>query len=73
MEGISLKVFLNFYDNWNGRYKLNDDNLDCICRGTLLDADKLIEKYGNRIVKAFGFYQDEQYPTVYELTIRLSD
>ena len=54
-----FKDFMNYYDNWNGTTRINDDNLECIVEGRtniIMDTrPDLLE----REVVAFGFYDGE--------------
>ena len=53
---LTLKSFLEKYDNWNGKTRINDDNLDTIVE------DETVNIYDNRKdllemqVVSFGFY-----------------
>lgn len=55
---MTLREFLDLYDNWNGVICINDDNLNLVVKGNpyvVLSYEKLIEMK----VVAFGFYDNE--------------
>lgn len=66
-----LKQFMDMYDNWNGKTKINDDNLDTIIEGKIIDIMDCVaqfhpltevenyEKLFTMKVVAFGFYDEE--------------
>lgn len=63
-HAISLKRLLEMYDDWNGRTRVNDNELNVIVE------DRTVNIYDNRKellqkeVVAFGFYDGE-------LTVRI--
>lgn len=55
---VTLRKFLEMYDNWNGDAVINDDELNPIIRG----RPSYILSWGNvggKKVVAFGFYDGE--------------
>lgn len=65
---MKLRQFIEMYDNWNGTIKVNDDNLDMIVSGCILEIIECIpmlnkvknyEKLFDMKVVSFGFYDDE--------------
>ena len=55
---MNFKTLLELYDNWNGKTRVNDDNLNVIVE------DKTVNIYDNRKdlfdreVVSFGFYDN---------------
>lgn len=66
---MKLKDFLDMYDNWNSKTKINDDTLETIIVGSTLDiinghcafckSGYSYRKLWNKEVVAFGFYENE--------------
>lgn len=53
---MSLKDFLEMYDNWNGNTQINGDNLETIVEGnTCKIYDNRVDLHEKHVV-AFGFY-----------------
>ena len=56
---MTFMDFMDMYDNWNGRVKVNDNNLKTIVRGPtsrIMDTRK--DLYEKEVV-AFGFFGEE--------------
>lgn len=65
---MNFKKFIEMYDNWNGTIKINDDNLETIIKGKIIDivenhctvfiARDCINLLEMKVI-AFGFYDNE--------------
>ena len=68
---MTLRRFMEMYDNWNGVTKVNDDNLNTIVYGRTMDIMECFESFDSKTevenydklfgmeVVAFGFYDEE--------------
>ena len=56
---MKFKDFMDYYDNWNGITKVNDDNLDMIIRHKTSHIMETCTDLFNMEVKSFGFYDGE--------------
>lgn len=55
---MNFKKFMNMYDNWNGRTRVNDDNLETIVEDiTAIVADDYPELWNKEVI-AFGFIEN---------------
>ena len=61
---MTLKDFLDTYDNWDGIVKVNDDNLNTIAKDNIITIMETRKDLYDKEVVAFGFYDGE-------LTIRI--
>ena len=63
---MSVKIFLEMYDNWNGKTRINDDNLNLIVEGhtSLIyeNPNNMMNYHGRNILEmevvSFGFYEN---------------
>lgn len=53
---MKFKDFLEMYDDWNGRTRVNDNNLDLIVENNTCKIVEEREDLCNMKVVAFGFY-----------------
>lgn len=51
---IKFKPFIDLYDNWNGRARVNDDNLETMVEDFAVSIAERIELFDKEVV-AFGF------------------
>lgn len=63
---MKLVVFLEMYDDWNGRVRVNNDVLDTIVKGTIhkivddiYDPNSKLSYLMDKEVVSFGFYDNE--------------
>lgn len=57
---MTLKEFLDMYDNWNGNIVVNDNNLNPVVRSKIFILTyRSLPNLMNKEVIAFGFYDDE--------------
>lgn len=69
MVTMKLREFLKLYDNWNGTTKINDDNLETIVIGSIVDmayghctffkSGYSYSQLWNKQVVSFDFYDNE--------------
>lgn len=52
---IKFKQFIELYDNWNGRTRVNDDNLETIVEDFTVSIADRTDLFDKEVV-AFGFY-----------------
>lgn len=63
---MKFKEFLELYDDWNGRTRVNDNNLDMIAEYNTCKIAEERKDLHNMEVVAFGFYDGV-------LTVRLKE
>lgn len=61
---MTFKNFMDLYDNWNETLVVNDNNLNPIVKGNVLDIMDSEQYLFKKEVIAFGFYDNE-------LTVRI--
>lgn len=52
---IKFKQFIELYDNWNGRTRVNDDRLETIAEDFTISIAERTDLF-DKDVFAFGFY-----------------
>ena len=62
---MSFKEFMDLYDNWNGRIRINDKDLNEVIEDATLTIMNSRKDLYDKTVMAFGFYDDI-------LTVRLN-
>lgn len=55
---MKFKDFMDMYDNWNGRTRVNDNNLELILEDVTVNVVDNNPDLWNQTVVAFGFYDD---------------